>query len=49
MSPDRKLFGPVAPVARNKRRGQSIVPVAHPDTATCLMVYILASLPKDFK
>jgi broad specificity phosphatase PhoE len=35
-------------MARNKKRDRSIILVAHGNMATCLMVYILASLPKDF-
>jgi hypothetical protein len=32
----------------NKKRDRLIILVAHDNMAICLMVYILASLPKDF-
>jgi hypothetical protein len=35
-------------MARNKKRDRSIILVARDNMATCLMVYILASLLKDF-
>jgi hypothetical protein len=36
-------------MATNKKRDRSTILVAHDNMAACLMVYILTSLPKDFK
>jgi len=46
--PGKRAFGHVALMARNKKHDRSIILVAHDNMATCLMAYILASLPKDF-
>jgi len=47
--PGKQALGYVALTVRNTKRDLSIILAAHDNMATCFMVYILASLPKDFK
>jgi hypothetical protein len=46
--PRKQAFGHPTLMARHRKRGRSIIPMAHDNMATCLMVYILASLTEDF-
>lgn len=46
--PRKQAFGHVALVATNKERDRWIILAAHDNMAIRLMVYILASLQKDF-
>jgi hypothetical protein len=48
MTPESKLYEYVALLPRNTKRDRSIILVADDNMATCLMVYILATLLKDF-
>jgi len=47
--PTLQAFGQVTLAARKEDRDRAIVPVAYDNMTTCLMVYILTSLTKDFK
>lgn len=46
--PGRQTFGHLALMARNNKHDRSIILVTLDNMAICLMVYILASLLKDF-
>ena len=46
--PGKQAFGHAALMTRNEKRDRSIILLTHDNMATCLIVYILASLPKDF-
>jgi hypothetical protein len=46
--PGKRAIGRATVMGRNKEGDRSIILVADDNMATCLMVYILASLPKDF-
>ncbi len=46
--PSKQASRHIAPMARNRKCDRPIILGAHDNMATCLTVYILASLPKDF-